>query len=160
VTRQEFGGLVGECEPYLWRVSLALLRSEADAGDALQDALLTAYAKRHQFRGDRASFRFWVRRILVHSAGAILRARQRVIPVAEVAPPDAWQAGDNLVWHLVSRLPRHLAQVIVLKYLFDLKQAEIAETLGIPLGTVKSRLNKGLSLLRNSMGDQEEVLSR
>lgn len=152
---EEYFRLLRAHQGYLERVAQALLGNRADAEDALQEAALSGFMHFDQLRGGEAAFRAWMRRILVHECGRMLRARQRVVPMASAAEaaaaaapgPDA-EAG--LVWELVADLADHLRPVVVMRYLLDLPQQEIADLLAIPIGTVKSRLGKALAQLRQA----------
>jgi RNA polymerase sigma factor (sigma-70 family) len=144
--------LLAREQPRLERIAWAILGRRADVEDALQEAALAGYLHRDQLR-DPGAFGGWLRRILVHACGKILRERQAVVTLPEVLPPQGGpppvaDLAAQEVWDAVARLPDHLRPVIVMKYLLDLGQQEIADALGIPLGTVKSRLGAGLARLR------------
>ncbi len=148
---------------YLERVALALLGNRADAEDAVQEAVLDAYRNRHQLRGGQAAFGAWVRRILLNQCRRAIAKRRGLVPIGDLAENAAVQAVPGPdeeatdLWNMVSRLGEHLRQVIVLHYMLDYSQAEIADYLGIPLGTVKSRLGKALSILRRWDRQEEGI---
>lgn len=138
---------------YLERVALAMLGNRADAEDALQEAALAGYQHFQELRGGEHAFGAWMRRILIHKCRRVLDARRRSFPVDELNAylPDTVPGPDpeaTALWEMVARLSDHLRPVVVLRYMLDLPQQEIAGTLSIPLGTVKSRLGKALELLR------------
>lgn len=138
---------------YLERIALAMLGNRADAEDALQEAALAGYRHFDQLRGGEAAFGSWMRRILIRQCRRILDARSRTVPVDDLAAyiPDLVPGPDaeaTAAWEMVARLGDHLRPVVVLRYMLDMSQQEIADALGIPVGTVKSRLGKALALLR------------
>jgi len=138
---------------YLERIALAMLGNRADAEDALQDAALSGYQHFAQLRGGPHAFGAWIRQILIHKCRRILEGRQRSFPVDDLAPylPDAAPGPDaesTAVWEMVARLSDHLRPVVVLRYMLDMPQQDVADALGLPVGTVKSRLGKALELLR------------
>ncbi|HYF91620.1 MAG TPA: sigma-70 family RNA polymerase sigma factor [Symbiobacteriaceae bacterium] len=138
---------------YLERIAFAMLGNRPDAEDALQEAALAGYAAFHQLRGGERAFGAWMRRILIHKCRRILESRRRTFPVDDLQAyiPDTVPGPDaeaTALWEMVARLSDHLRPVIVLRYMLDMPQQEIAEALGIPVGTVKSRLGKALELLR------------
>ncbi len=149
----DYFALLRRHQGYLERIALAMLGSRADAEDALQEAALAGYQNLHQLRGGEPAFAAWLRRILIHQCRRILDRRSRTVPLDDLAPylegslpgpdPEA-----TALWEMVARLGDHLRPVIVLRYLLDMSQQEVADVLGLPLGTVKSRLGKALSLLR------------
>lgn len=142
----------------LYRTAWAILGNEADAADALQEATFRAYRAFHQLKGGSDAFPFWMRRILVNTCTQILRKRMRVIPVErpEDLAPEAVTLPEGLlmesdVWDAVQELDERYRAVVVLRFLNDMQLEEIAATLEIPLGTVKSRLHAALKLLRTRM---------
>ncbi len=68
---------------------------------------------------------------------------------------DEGVAERELLWAAVRRLPLPQQQVVVLRYLEDLSEAETARVLGVPPGTVKSRLARALSSLRDAIGEDD-----
>lgn len=74
------------------------------------------------------------------------------VPSPERSPEDRAMDADRAahVRDVVSRLPDRLAQAILLRYFEELSEKEVAERLGIPVGTVKSRIHHGLKLMRES----------
>lgn len=150
--KQEYLRLLQAHQGPLERAALAILGNRADMEDAMQETAVAGYLHFEQLRGE-AAFGAWIRRILVHQCGRILRARQQVIPMTGVEPAETAGPPDRdpeaaLVWHLVAGLAEHLRPVVVMRYMLDMPQQEIADTLQIPVGTVKSRLGKALELLR------------
>lgn len=144
---------------YLERIALAMLGNRPDAEDALQEAALAGYQHYDQLRGGEHAFGAWMRRILIRQCRRILESRRRSFPVDDLIPylPDTVPGPDaesTAAWELVAQLSDHLRPVVVLRYMLDMSQAEIAEELGIPLGTVKSRLGKALELLRKLEEEQ------
>lgn len=144
---------------YLERIALAMLDSRPDAEDALQEAALAGYQHADQLRGGEQAFGAWMRRILIRKCRRILERRRRTLPVDDLAAylPDTVPGPDaeaTAIWELVAQLSDHLRPVIVLRYMMDMSQMEVAEALGIPLGTVKSRLGKALELLRQLEQEQ------
>ncbi|BAD41885.1 sigma-70 family RNA polymerase sigma factor [Symbiobacterium thermophilum] len=136
---------------YLERIALAMLGNRPDAEDALQEAALAGYRRFAQLRDEQA-FGAWMRRILIRQCRQILERRRRSFPVDDLAAhlPDTVPGPDpeaTAIWEMVARLGDHLRPVVVLRYMLDMSQQEIAEALGIPLGTVKSRLGKALPLV-------------
>jgi RNA polymerase sigma-70 factor (ECF subfamily) len=79
------------------------------------------------------------------------------IPGRTPSPVDVLQTRDQnqAIRDLVKTLPDFLRQVVILAFFQNMKYADIAEVLGIPLGTVKSRMSAALALLRNAWPDAE-----
>lgn len=151
--------LLRSYQGYLERIALAMVGNRSDAEDALQEAALAGYLHFDELRGGKQAFGPWMRRILVRQALRILERRRRSFPVEDLTPylleslpgPDP---ASTAIWEMVARLGDHLRPVILLRYMLDMSQQEVADELGIPLGTVKSRLGKALALLRSMEAEE------
>ncbi len=144
----------------LYRTAWAILGNEADARDALQEAVIRAYRAFAQLKGGAIAFPAWMRRIVVNQCTQILRKRSRVIPVErpeELMPEAAGGISDQSdVWDVVRGLPEHYRAVVVLRFLNDMQLDDIAAALNIPVGTVKSRLHTALKQLRATLAETGE----
>lgn len=154
MTDQEFIAHLARVQRTMTALARAITGNDADGQDALQEAALAAYVARGQLRSPER-FAPWFRTILIHKCGETLRRRRQVIPLdAACQRKQEATAESGLIWMLVDQLSPEVAQVVVLRYLADLPQRDIADVLGIPVGTVKSRLNRALKQLRTML---EEV---
>lgn len=142
-----------------------LFAPDGDAEDAVQEAFVKAYRALGRFRPD-APFRPWLLRIVANEArnrrrsagrraGLVLRAAEDRRPDdAAPSPESAVLAGEDRARLLaaVNRLRDDDREVIAARYFLDLTEAEAADTLGVPRGTVKSRLSRALGRLRIELG--------
>ncbi|MFF2139860.1 RNA polymerase sigma factor [Streptomyces sp. NPDC058193] len=142
----------------------------ADAEDVVQAAFFKAYRALGRFR-DGAPFRPWLLRIVmnetrntVRSAGraravagreACYRGADPVIPdAADPAAVALAQERRTLLAAALDELSEEQRQVVTCRYLLEMGEAETAQTLGWPRGTVKSRLNRALKKLERRLGGQ------
>lgn len=135
-----------------------------DADDVVQEAFVKAYRSLASFR-DGADFRPWLLRIVVNETRNLHRGRTRRVDrelrvvrgSARLAPdPDPAEVAvglerRELLMAAVGRLPADLREVVTCRYLLELSETETADSLGIPNGTVKSRLRRGLARLREEL---------
>ena len=142
-----------------------VISPDGDAEDAAQDAFVKAYAALSRFRPD-APFRPWLLRIVTNEArnrrrsagrraGLALRfAEDRPSGDAAPSPETAVLANErrSALLEAINGLRDEDREVIGARYLLDLSEAETAEALGIPRGTVKSRLSRALGRLRAGLG--------
>jgi RNA polymerase sigma-70 factor, ECF subfamily len=142
----------------LFAVAHRILRDVGRAEDAVQQTLVTAWRQLPELREvDR--FEAWIYRILVHACYAeAKRARRwsanvRMLSVDGPATPDTTLsvATRDALDRGFRRLPSDQCAVFVLHHYLDLPLGEIADTLGIPLGTVKSRLHYATASLRAAL---------
>jgi RNA polymerase sigma-70 factor (ECF subfamily) len=164
--RDAFASLVHQVSDALFAVAHRILRDTDLAEDALQVALITAWRELPHLREvDR--FEAWVHRILVHACYAEARrsrrwtANVRALPVDGPASPDAHLsvADRDELERAFRRLPIDQRAVFVYHHYLGLPLVEIAETLGIPAGTARSRLHYATRALRAAIeADAEPVL--
>jgi RNA polymerase sigma-70 factor (ECF subfamily) len=151
--RAAFDALVARHARYLHGVAHALVGNSADAEDLVQETLIAVL--NGKFRGE-SSVRTWMVRILVNRAGMLKRSRRRKGPhvAMDDAPPMQTASGVagmdaklDLSAMLAALSPEHRA-VIVLRELEQMSYEEMADALGIPRGTVESRLHRAREELR------------
>jgi RNA polymerase sigma-70 factor, ECF subfamily len=160
--RRAFEQLLERDAPIAYRAALAVLRSPTDAEDALQEATLRAWQRLPQLR-DPTGWTAWFRRIAVRTA--IDHARRgyharEVILEPELAPtadPSAAAAEHVTLLTAIGSLPADDRTILGLRYAADLGVADVADALGIRLGTAKARLHRALARLRVALGEEGQT---
>ena len=151
MTVNRFEALTLGAEKTLYRVARAMLKTDEDAADAVQDAILIAFEKRDTLR-EEAYFSTWLVRILINVCKKYLKSRAREAPARQIMPDlptaDPDPADSIAVRDAVNKLPVKCRLVAVLYYAEEKSVREIASLLSIPPGTVKSRLSRARELLR------------
>jgi len=150
--RREFDQRLAECGPLAFRIACGVLRNTADAEDVAQEALLRAYRRFDRLR-DRGRFRAWLVRITYRLALDRLRSSKRreqrhtfwSQPAHQLraATTEELAASNEFQAHLdraLEELPEKLRLVLLLAAMEGHTIDEIAAMLGIPAGTVKSRI--------------------
>jgi RNA polymerase sigma-70 factor, ECF subfamily len=147
------------------RLARTLVRNEADAQDVLQDSFLRAFRHFRGFSGE--SPRAWLLSIVRNVSFTLWRKRERGEP-GEVEPtlesePDPTPSPEarmldacdaEQVHAALDRLPSLHREVLVLREMEECSYREIAEVLGVPIGTVMSRLSRARAqLVRELVGD-------
>jgi RNA polymerase sigma-70 factor (ECF subfamily) len=148
-SREALGAIFDRHWPRVWRAAYATCADHEIANDAAQDAFLRAASAFRRFDPHRP-LEPWLVRIAVNRAIDLVRRERRLVPAedaAELFRPDDPLADEELAEALCSLGPERRA-VIVLHYWLDYTTPEIAEVLGVPLGTVNSRLARALRDLR------------
>jgi RNA polymerase sigma-70 factor (ECF subfamily) len=149
----DFEQLVRENQRMIYQLALSVVGNAADAQDVSQDAFVRAYAKLDRLT-DPQRFRAWicriVRRMALNHVRANARSRRReemslndavtVVDVEAMAEDREFQRQVNAA---VDRLPEKLREVVLLCAIEELEPSAVAGMLGIPPGTVRSRLHYG-----------------
>ena len=144
-------------------LALRILRDEALAEDAVQDGFLTVWRSAARFMPDRGKASTWIL-TLVHrrAVDLVRREERRRADSLERAPEqgggsveeDAWlRLRRERVQAALRQLPDQQREALELAYYGGFSQSELAEKLGQPLGTIKSRMFAGLARLRELLGD-------
>ena len=158
-----FGGLVRGSLARLDAVARLILRDPELARDAVQEALVRAWRDLPGLR-DPDRFDAWLHRLTVHACIDLARHRRRRVLEVELTPIDEPAIGDasailadrDLLEGALRRLEPEQRAIVVLRYYLDLSLQEMAAVLGIPMGTVKSRLHRTLAAMRILVTDDEE----
>jgi RNA polymerase sigma factor (sigma-70 family) len=164
--REILDALVAQFAEAALRWAVRVIEDENAASDAVQDAWLAAYLHLDQLR-DGAAFPAWLRQIVVSSSYHAIRRDKPSEPLDDDAPIAAAQdpveeveMRERLahIREAVERLSAHEREVTELFYFAEYSQQEIAEVLGIPLTTVKKRLQYAREHLKGVI--QPEIVAR
>ena len=156
LTREGFTQAVTEHSRAMFRAARAILDCDADAEDAVGEAILLAWQSFPRLRRAEAAG-CWLLRITVNCAYAQRRRERRVVyldDLEQVAGATEEETAPDL-WQAVLRLPEDQRLAVTLYYYEDLPVADIARALGVPQGTVKSRLSRGRDRLRQMLQEEE-----
>ena len=130
------------------RIAYGILHNRADAEDAVQEAFIRIYRSLGRFRGT-GRFSTWLYRIVVNESLRVQSNRgstEEVEPKHEAARSGVPNVQALIVRQCLASLPEKLRIVLALRGLEDLDYAEIGSILGIPVGTVRSRLHEARRL--------------
>lgn len=145
----------------LVRLAVLLLRDQALAEDVVQDSFVAIH--RHWRRIDQATAPAYLARTVVNRSRSAQRhravvLRQRPDPLPDGAPADAGVLAAErrgAVLDALASLPTRQREVLVLRYFLDQSEREIAATLGISQGAVKSHASRGAAALRTSLSEEQ-----
>jgi RNA polymerase sigma-70 factor (ECF subfamily) len=165
--RREFENMLSHVLPRLRRLAMRWLRNPEDAEDAVQDALLSAFKNIARFEG-RAQMSTWLMAIVINALRMRLRRRPRyqILSLHEDPSDSQWTPADllvdprptpersfeqcelrEIVTKLICTLPASQRAALRLRQRDDFSIRSAAETLGLPVGTLKARLARGRAKL-------------
>ena len=155
--KAEFAARTEAVRLRLYRTAYLYLGGEADALEAVDESVYQALRALKKLR-EPSFFETWLTRILMNECHRELRRRKRFssdVPLPDTAGPDAY---DHLpLKEAVRHLPEDLRAVIILRFFAGYTQAETAQALDIPQGTVATRQRKALTLLRLELGEEGDA---
>ncbi len=151
-------------------LALRIVRDPSLAEDAVQEAFLSVWRSAGRFVAERAKASTWILTLVHRRAVDLVRREEprRAEPL-EAAPPVTGDATDDVVWLRLQRervqealkqLPDQQREAIELAYFGGFTQSELADRLGQPLGTIKSRMFAGLARLRELLAEEERWTTR
>jgi RNA polymerase sigma-70 factor (ECF subfamily) len=165
----------------LYRVARSMLRNDAEAEDALQDAYLAAYQSLAKFRGE-ASLATWLSRVVVNQCLGRMRRQARrdnIVPMVSLGGPDeqehaAMPSEESntpdrallraelraVLERKLDELPETFRTVFVLRAVEELSVEETARCLNIPEATVRTRHFRARSMLRESLAQDIDIAER
>ncbi|HSQ39240.1 MAG TPA: RNA polymerase sigma factor [Anaerolineales bacterium] len=150
----------------VYRLALSILDDPDEAEDAVQEVFVSALRSLDSFRGD-SSLKTWLFSITINLCRSRYQRGQRRTRLRQILESlfRADQTGpeseairheaDSALWRAVRALDEKHRIPIILRYYHDLPAAEVAEMLGIPVGTVHSRLNHARERLRARLKEEE-----
>ncbi len=173
---ESFNRLVLAYQDAAYNLAYRIVGEPDAAADATQEAFIAAYRKLHQFRGDR--FKPWLMRIVTNACYDELRRRQRRPASSLEELEDGPAAADSQLYSMpenpeqqaqrhelnaaiqdcLSALPDDQRVIAVLSDIEEYHYQEIAEITGLPLGTIKSRLSRARTRLRDCLQAVKELL--
>ncbi len=150
-----FTQLIEENLKSIYRVAKGILNNEEDIEDAIQNTILKAYSNIKTLRNEEL-FKTWLIKILINECNKIYNFNKKCISLEKVTEKQYNDKYENLDLRIaVDSLPEELKMVITLFYFEDLNISEISEIMGIPEGTVKSRLSREKDKIAESIDGKE-----
>ncbi len=158
LTRSDFHDLNQQHAPALYRLAYRLVGTSHDAEDIVQETLRSAWVSRERFeqgRGERAWLASILRRRVVdrwrRSGRVPVAAGDRVLDVTCEAEDPLAQDYTDEMQHALSQLSPELRESLLLVVVGELTHQQTADTLGVPLGTVLSRVSRARRRLRQHL---------
>ena len=174
IIREEEGALETLYSRYstsVFSLAMFMLRQQPLAEEVTQDVFLNIWLKAATYKADRGEPKAWIMSIAHHRIVDVIRSRRRTPPVTEPREfdllellPSAGASTEQEVERNLDRdriikaldnLPEAQRQVIILAYFEGYSQSEMAEKLGQPLGTVKTRVRLAMQKLRTTLEDYD-----
>jgi RNA polymerase sigma-70 factor, ECF subfamily len=153
-------------------LALRVLRDERHAEDAVQEAFLQVWRSAATFRAERAKASTWILTLVHRRAVDLVRREERrqadLLTDDTAAAAQAPEQTEEAAWLRFERervqtalkqLPDVQREALELAYYGGFSQSELADRLGVPLGTIKSRMFAGLARLRELLDDSEQERS-
>lgn len=157
--------LLREIENHVYRTAYYILNNEHDAMDAAQEALIRIYTKIGSYE-EKAQFKTWIQRIVTNICIDKFRRNKPTVSIeehelifaekqnVEEEVLNAYAAQD--IRSAINQLPEHHRAVVVLRYLQDFSYNEIADSLNLPLNTVKSYLFRARQQLQTLLQEYQK----
>ena len=140
--------------PTLYRLGMSILNAGPDAQDAVQQSLMKAWAARERVRPE--TFRPFLTRIVINECRNIQRQRRRMTPVESIDPGgEAYIPEDTGLKAAIDALPEKLRTPLLMHYMENYKEGEVAAALHISHAAVRHRLFRARRALGAMLSDRE-----
>ncbi len=151
-----FESIVRLYQPEVWRLAVQIVRDERLAEDVVQETFVRVYRFLPRFKGD-AKFNTWLYSITRNCALDSLKSAERQTKVRErlsgTRPGNQGDVGLRFeIKQAIALLPLELREPLVMVDMFEMTYAEVAKIVGVPVGTVKSRVFRARSNLIEALG--------
>ena len=143
-----FEELIRQYEKKVYTLCFRMCGNSEDAEEAAQDAFLALWRGIDRFRQE-SSLSTWIYRLATNACIDTLRRRKKQSGSVSLDDEELFVEAQKLLQEGLSALPEEYRKVLILREIEGLSYTEIAESASIELGTVKSRISRGRSLLRN-----------
>jgi RNA polymerase sigma-70 factor (ECF subfamily) len=158
---EAFAELFHHYKNLVYKTAYLMLGSASEAEDMLQEVFLEVHRALASYDPAKGAFTTWLYRITVNDCLNWRRKRRLKLISLEMLPLVAQNSPslvhedhlsvDDAVWQALRTLNPKLRTVVVLRYYWDLSYVDMTEILNVPLGTIKSRLNRALLMLREEL---------
>ena len=151
-----FQEVVRKKQSSMYRAAYVLMKRPEDAEDAVWEAVSNVYKSLGTLRDEQA-LPAYLMRAVINTCKSQLRKKGREFPVEDFAPYEKGAEGDTPVWFYLTGLPEKYSLPLVMKFSENMTTNEIAAALGLPEGTVSTRISRGLKILKKQMEGGEEA---
>jgi RNA polymerase sigma factor (sigma-70 family) len=139
-----------------YRVALRMTGSTTAAEDATSEAMTRAYVRWSRLAGATVAQAWVVRTTTNIILDGYRRDRRNRTPSASAPEPSEADGDDGSLAVAMAALPRRQRQVVALRYLADLSETQVAEALGLSVGSIRTHLRRGLAALRITLTSPAE----
>ena len=147
--KEQLGQMIIQSEDTLYHIAKTLLYNDADCADAIQEAIVKAFAGLHRLQKD-AYAKTWLIRILMNECYAIMRREKRVVSLEDYQQEEAAAETEDYsdLYEALRQLPEESRICVALYYLEGYSVRETAKLLDITESAVKNRLARARAKLR------------
>jgi RNA polymerase sigma-70 factor (ECF subfamily) len=138
---EDFQSILAQYQDKVYRFALGMLGDPAQAEDAAQETFVKIWRGLPKFRGE-SSISTWIFSIARNTCLNALKSRRKMVSIDELVEKPRLEREPMDIEGLLEELPEHYREVMLLFYVHDKSYEEVARTLDIPMGTVKTYLHR------------------
>ncbi|MGL5712604.1 MAG: sigma-70 family RNA polymerase sigma factor [Paraclostridium sp.] len=149
-----FSTLIKHYEKDLYRVAIAITKNNEDALDCIQESILKAYTNIQNLKQDEY-FKTWLIKILINQCKYVVEKNKKCVSLLNENVQGSYKddSSEIEVKSIVNDLEEDLRVLVILYYFEDIGIKDISNMLDIPEGTIKSRLSRARSKLKNMLAN-------
>ena len=158
MTKEQLGDVILESQHQMYATAKTILKDDHDCADAIQEAIVKAFAKLDTLQKDRYA-KTWLMRILINECYNICRRSEKILPIdqymEQIGTTQKESKDYGKLYEAVQGLREELRIPVVLYYVEEFSCREIAQMLSISEGAVQKRLARAREKLKNRLKDKE-----
>ncbi len=149
--KEQLGKMILASEDTMYHIAKTLLYCDEDCADAIQEAIVKAFANIHTLKQDSYA-KTWLIRILINECYAIMRKGKRIVSLEDYKSEETASCADySDLYEAINSLPEHIRLCVALYYLEGYSVKETAALLSVTESAVKNRLARARALLRGEL---------
>lgn len=162
ITKEHAAQLYNEYSEFVYKVALFIIQSKSMAEDIMQETFIKVFKKYGQYDSSKP-LGPWIYRITVNTARNMHRKQKWLGFIGSMPERESTEYVETIflkeqvkkeLWEEINKLSRKSREIVVLHFYLGMKLKEVSVTLGIPVGTCKSRLNSALTALRRQFNEE------
>lgn len=152
MTKETLGQLIINSKETMYHIAKSLLYNDADCADAIQEAIVKAFAKLHTLKDDSYA-KTWLIRIVMNECYAIMRKEKKIISLQDYQMNEQETESEDYsdLYEAIFHLPEQIKLCVTLYYMEGYSVREIAGILGVTESTIKNRLSRARARLKNEL---------
>lgn len=158
-----FAKMIMDNKEHLYKCAYYYLGNSEDAVEALQETACRAYMNREKFKNGDRGFKAWITKILVNYCKDVYKQRAKVIPIDDfqkIQHNQEQQYTDNIAesyttFNIIKNIKDPYKEVLILRFIRDMKIKDMANILDRPESTVKSQIQRGVEIFKKEFLKEE-----
>lgn len=167
ISDEEFTQMIMDNKEHLYKCAYYYLGDSEDAVEAVQETACRAYTNRKKFKSDKRALKAWITKILVNYCKDVYKRRSKVMPIDDFQKVKGIEdtyyvepiVENYTTFNIIKKIRQPYKEVLILRFIRDMKIKDIAKILDKPESTIKSQVQRAVQLFKEEYVQEEECLN-